>query len=245
VGLYDDGSRRETIIVRAPQERPERAYWLSAQQYTEDSESIFETPFASEPIGQSQILFGLPNGMLGFVIENPDGSRATSGVDHYGCADCGRAATGVAGCSACHASGHAALRDDITGFVERNTDYFDRATLEDIASSYPTTAELNELVRVDNVAPLAALERLGLLPSQRDPLSLVYHQFEGDRLTPRRAAAELGVPLITLSVAIATLESLAGLRDGGTLDRAAFSAAYLAVACQLHATALQRPASCP
>jgi hypothetical protein len=244
-GLYDDGSRREMIIVRAAQARPERAYWLGAQQFTEDSESIFDTPFDNEPSGQSQVLFGLPNGMLGFLIENPDWTRATSGVDHYGCDDCERPATGVAGCSACHASGHAALRDDITGFVERNTEYFDRATLDDIASSYPTTAELAELVRVDNVAPLAALERLGLLPSQRDPLSRVYHQFESDRLTPRRAAAELGVSLITLNVAIATLEPLSGLRDGGTLDRAAFSAAYPAAACQLHATALQRPASCP
>jgi hypothetical protein len=244
MGIYDGISRREAVVVRAGQERPGRAYWVYADQYVEDSESIFNNPFDDEPSGQSQILFGLPNGMLGFLIESQEWTRAT-GTDHFGCDGCGLPAAGVAGCSGCHAAGHLPLRDAVREVIERDRVAFDPQTLEDVTRGYPTSAELDELVRLDNTSPLAALEQLGIRPSQRDPLSRVYHQFEIDRLTPLRAAAELGVPLGTLEAVLATYEPLAGLRDGATLDRAAFGAAYLDAACQLHATSLQRPARCP
>lgn len=236
--------RREAEVVRVPQGRPERAYWVIQEQYTDDSESILDSPFGDSSRYPYQTLFGLPNGMLGYVIEQEDGTRATSVASH-GCAEC-ETSIGLAGCSACHAAGIGAVRDQVRDFVQANDRSFDSGTVEDVMANYPPAAELDALIQTDNSLHHAALEQAGVPLGGRDPLSRVYYQFELDALGARRAAGELGVSLASLEAALGRLgPELAPLRDGGSIDRAAFTAAYPGALCTLHANADHRPSRCP
>jgi hypothetical protein len=245
LGFLDDAFAREVAVVRAVQGRPERAYWVIQEQDTGDAESIFDAPFDSESSSPAQISFGLPNGMLAFAIESPEWVRQTSVVSHASCRVCGEAGVGVAACAGCHAAGPVAVRDEVRGVAESNPAIYVTQTLEDIGRYYATPAELDALLQSDHRPPRAALEQLGITAVQRDPLSRVYYQFELGRLTARRAAGELGVSLSAFAAALEALgPELEPLRSG-TLERAAFSAAFPAAACQLHAGARNRPSPCP
>ncbi len=245
VGFFGSGPARDVIAVRAQQTRANRAYWLIEDMNPFASESVFSDPFGFD-YNPHQILYALPNGLFAYAIEQPDTTRGARVTNHALCSECGEVEVTLAGCSSCHGSGLLPLADAVRDATLRDAQAFDRQTLELVQTEYPTADELGALVEADNAIHRAALEQLGITANAPDPLSRVYFQFELDALTPSAAAAELGVPLAALEAALANLgPELAPLRDGGSVSRAAFTAAYAAALCVLQENAGNRPAQCP
>jgi mono/diheme cytochrome c family protein len=244
------GRRREAIVVRSSQDRLDRSYWL-IHEGTWDAESVFDSPFeldhGPDNMARFQILFALPNGMLGYAIEANDSSRRGSDLLH-GQECCGSARVGLASCSACHADGVRLVRDEVRDFLLANGPlYLATSELDAVRELYLPQRELEASIEADNISPRAALQKLGIAPGARDPLSSVYSQFELG-LTARRAAGELGVGLETLQAAIATPgrlpTELAPLRTGSTVERAVFTAVLPAALCELQQGSANRPARC-
>lgn len=104
-----DRDGREVTINRASQSRPERAYWMAAEQDTDDAETIYDTTLEWEP-GHFQIIFHLPNGLQAYAID-VNGERANEAFIHRrcrgGCPDV--EPLGLAACPACHGEGTAAV----------------------------------------------------------------------------------------------------------------------------------------
>jgi hypothetical protein len=242
------GGSRDTIVVRSPQNRPDRSYWL-IHEGDSDAESVFNSPFEIDSAlntDRFQILFALPNGMLGYAIEANDSSRRGSDQVH-GQECCEDARISLALCGACHIDGLRAVGEEVRDFVLANTRDFAESDLDAVRELYLPQAELDARIEADNAIQRAALQQLGIAPGARDPLSSVYQQFE-QPLTARRAAAELGVSLATLQAALATpgrlAPELAPLVTGSSIERAAFTAALPAARCALHEGSTNRPARC-
>lgn len=241
------GDSREALVIRAAQNRPERSYWL-IHEGDSDAETILDKPFEidrAQNRHRFQISFALPNGLLGYAIEANSSSRHSSDQLHGRC--CGDASVSLSMCSACHADGQRAVRDVVRDYVLANPPGVSDSELAAVRELYVPQAELDATIESDSAIQRAALQQLGIAPGSRDPLSSVYRQFE-QPLTPRRAAAELGVPLATLQATLATpgrlaLE-LAPLATGSSIERPAFTAALTAARCSLQQGSTNRPARC-
>jgi hypothetical protein len=243
------GGRRDTIVVRSTQNSPDRSYWL-IHEGTWDAESIFDSPFeidhGPDPIARFQILFALPNGMLGYAIEANDSSRRDSDPLH-GRECCEDARVTLAQCGACHADGQRAVQEFVRDYVLANSRQFATADVDAVRELYLPQPELDARIEADNAIQRAALQQLGISPGVRDPLSSVYQQFE-QPLTPRRAAAELGVSLDTLRAVLAMpgrlAPELAPLAAGSSIERATFTAALPSARCALRQDSMNRPTGC-
>lgn len=231
----------EVFVVRASASA--RPYWMRQDLVGDDAESIFAQPFEYEDDSPYQSVFALPNGLTAYAAEQGEGARARAVASH--CVDCDAMPVGAASCGACHGAGPLAVRDQVRAVVVENQQEYDTDTFAAVQTAYAPASELDAILAADRVISRAALDQLGISPRQADPLSRVYHQFELDAITRRRAAAELGVSVDALQAAFDSLPAaLAPLREGGSIDRAGFGAAFAEAACALHAESRQRPAGC-
>jgi hypothetical protein len=244
IGFASTGS--EVEVVRAPQSRAERAYWVLQRQYTNDSESVFDSPFGDGSPYPYQLLFGLPNGMLGYALEDPYTlTRLNGAPSHLACQECELPPIGPAACSACHAAGLFSLSNQVPAWIAANAAAFDRETAEDVRTHYPLQNELDALIQADDAVHEQALQELGVPKNEPDPLSRAYHRFELDPLDARHAAAELGVTVDVLRASLSELPAgLEPLGNGTTVDRATFTARFAAAACAVRRAGSHRPADC-
>ncbi len=244
-----DRDWREVTLNRAPQSRPDRAYWLAAEQYTHDSETIFDNLFDWEP-PSFQIIFHLPNGLQAYAIDL-EGQRANEALIHRTCrGDCpGGEPLGLAACPACHGEGLLPIDNQVRAVIDAYADPLRELALRDIADleQYPTTAELDALRQADDAVHRDARARARLIPGRRDPLSSVYHGFERTPLDARRAAAELGVSFEGWTLGVEQLDPrLAALRSpAARIDRSTFGELFAVARCRLSVGARNRPVGCP
>jgi hypothetical protein len=244
-----DGSPREVTLSRAPQSRPERAYWMAAEQHTNDAETIYDTFFESESAG-SQIIFHLPNGLQAYAID-VDGQRANQAPIHRECGGCAeREPLGPAACPACHGEGLLPIDNQVRAAFDARPSLLLSWGITDLAEAqerYPTTAELDALRQADDAVHLDARARAGLILGRLDPVSGVYYEFERKPIDADRAAAELGVSVESLLLGADLLDPrLAALREPtARIDRATFAEVFAAARCQLSVGARNRPAGCP
>jgi hypothetical protein len=119
-------------------------------------------------------------------------------------------------------------------------------TGEDILAQYPAEEDFIALLEHDSELHRAAAEQAGVPRNTPDPISRVFLQFERDRLTLRRAAAELGVTPDVLGARLGELDArLAPLADPeGSVERGTFSSVFGSALCVLHGDAAQHPALC-
>jgi hypothetical protein len=244
-----DGDAREVTLNRASQRRPDRAYWMAAEQDTGDAESIYDTPFDWEP-ANFQVIFHLPNGLQAYAID-VGGERANAALIHRtcrgGCPD--GEPLGLAACPACHGEGLLPIDNQVRAAFDASPDPLRDFVISDVADvqRYPTTAELDALRQVDDAVHRDARARAGLIPGRPDPLSGVYYGFERKPLDARRAAAELGVSFESWTLGVEQLEPrLAALRSPtARIDRATFAEVLAGARCRLSVGARNRPAGCP
>lgn len=186
-----------------------------------------------------EIIFRLPNGMLGYMLVDAFGRRIDKGpteiVSDMRQAD--RAVVNGVSCMSCHYGGMIQKSDEIRRHVQANKAAYSR--YDDIMALYPDSAKTSELVEADTRDYLAALanKAIGINKPTRsgEPIVLVSNRYANE-VDINLAAAELGIQTEAfrnyldrlanreLSRTIGTLKI-----SGGVVKRETFSSLFLSV----------------
>jgi mono/diheme cytochrome c family protein len=215
------------------------AYWRSYDfAGNTGRQSLFEHPLGplagatSFAHAGGEVIFHLPNGLLGFLLVDGGGRRIDQApaeiVSDPGRPD-RRVETGIS-CLSCHAPGLLFKADQVRAHVEKNLTAFTPADVEMVRARYAPKARLKALVDEDNERYRRALAKLGLRGDEPDPVNAVTLRYEGT-LDRRAAAAELGLTAAQLAERLKQSPTLARALGplrlaGGTVQRQAFEEAF-------------------
>jgi hypothetical protein len=245
--------QRETRVLRSEQRHwPGRAYWILEDEFSSDSETVYEDPLGLE--GQDHfVIFGLPNGLQAYEMESGDGVRSNTLAANCQSFDCSPTAASeprtIASCHACHEAGLVPVIDDVRAVVEMNAREigFDAQELEELRRTYLLPEEFSQIIQRDSQLHLDAVAQAGVAATGPEPISFVHFQFELDRLPLRSTAAELGVTQQALSPQLAGLApALAALSTpDGSVERSVWTDSYASSLCVVHAGSRNHPVACP
>ncbi|MEY4550908.1 MAG: Serine/threonine-protein kinase pkn1, partial [Pseudomonadota bacterium] len=113
-------SRQDRLVERHDIQVRSGAFWQSFDFANDANESIFEDPFGFDA-GGSEVLFTLPNGMLGYIIADADDNIVQdSDILLDATQDNFRAVTAVS-CSNCHAQGVLPVEDEVAAIALANS----------------------------------------------------------------------------------------------------------------------------
>jgi len=243
-----DRPHRETMLLRFEQRAvPDRYYWFIEHSSYQGASSIFEDP-DDWLGGERQTIFHLPNGLFAYSLDDEGGQRMDTGTLRCDAAACREPPPiNAATCHGCHSDGLLPVRDQVRSVYLDSPYQYSVNTGEEILAQYPAEEDLNALLDYDSELHRAAAERAGVPRNTPDPISRVFLQFERERLTLRRAAAELGVTPDVLAARLGELGARLGplANVDGSVERATFGSVLGSALCVLHADAAQHPTGCP
>jgi hypothetical protein len=194
-GFLESGVSKFNRIVER-HKSPYGAYWKS---YDFDSnkgrKNIFENPLDFEHAG-GEIIFNLPNGLQAYLLVNSTGKRIDEAPVNIVFTTQGRDPVIRNGltCMACHTSGMKEFKDR-TGEIHLNilkTRYDDADTKDFALALYPEGKAINALVEKDKKTFEDAVEELGGVIGNKEPIELLTNLFQ-DSLSAKMAAAEVGL----------------------------------------------------
>lgn len=195
--------------------------------------NIFEHPL-DFVAGGGEIIYNLPNGLQAYMLADKDGDRLaladTSIVTDPNQSDF-KVKNGIS-CITCHASGIIPKDDEILDFVLEPGSGFGQIERDSVKDIYGSKDERLQTQEDDAGVFLTAVAKAGVSITEPEPIIRVSLDFEAP-LDMRRAAAELGLPEEDLRENLVVFEGLGKLRDGGTVTRAVFEAAFAANVCKL------------
>lgn len=233
-------SRQDRVVERHGIQVRRGAYWQSFDFAPDQSnESIFINPFVLNQ-GGTEAIFTLPNGMLGFIIADANGSIVEESeilLDTF--QDDFVARTAVS-CSGCHAQGFNMVEDEIRPFADRNPLRFNRDETEILREVYLRPLQFAEVIQQDSRDYQDALSRAGLPTLGRDPISAIYIAFNAD-LQLSRAAADLAVSADLLRRELNLLDPALRVLKQHRIDRDDFTAFYTQSLCILHNASDNQP----
>jgi mono/diheme cytochrome c family protein len=215
------------------------AYWRSYDFNDNTSrQNVFDHPLGGVAGGNGfqqaggEIIFHLPNGLLGFMLVDGDGRRVDKAPGDI-VSDPKRpdrlVENGVS-CFSCHHSGLLPKDDQVRPHVLKNAGVFSRADRETVLALYPPAARLRSRMTDDNERFLRALKQLNIPAGEPEPIVTVVQRYEGT-LDVQTAAAEIG---LSTEAFVAHIKRTAGvsralgplLARGGTVQRQVFEEAY-------------------
>ena len=178
-----------------------------------------------------EIIFQLPNGMLGYMLTDADGQRIDRGpteiVSDPRQPD--RAVINGVSCMSCHYGGFIQKTDEIRGHVASNPSAF--KSFNAIMELYPESQDIDPKLYADTKKYLVALasDTVGIEKPTRngEPVVLVSNRFGGE-LDATLAAAELGLTKADFVKALVDLgdddlaRTVGVLRLGGVVKRETF-----------------------
>jgi mono/diheme cytochrome c family protein len=186
-----------------------------------------------------EIIWHLPNGLLGFMLVNANDVRIdkapTAIVSDPRRPD--RAVEPGVSCMSCHLGGIQPKADQVREHVARNPAAYPKADAEIVRALYPPEAQMTKLMTADADRFRAALEKVCGKVTDADPVSSAAVRYEAD-VDLRTAAAEVGLPPAELRRRLTASEPLARnfgpLRgDGATVHRQVFQQAFGELAREL------------
>jgi WD40 repeat protein len=201
-GFNDSGVSKNNRLI----ERHDAIHGVFWRSYDFASNSgrqnLFEHPLGPNagdvsfrPAG-GEMIFNLPNGLLGFMLVDAKGKRIDKGPVEI-VADPRRpdqrVETGIS-CMSCHARGFLFKADQLRGHVEKNAEVFGKQIVASIRATHPHKAKFQAQIDEDNQRYLKALEKFGIRDPDQEPVNLVTQRFEMT-LDGTTAAAELGLTL--------------------------------------------------
>ncbi len=209
------------------------AYWRSYDFASNvGARNLFERPLTFVHDGGEHI-FSLPNGLFGYLLTDARGGRIDRGpttIVRDPRRPDGAVENGLS-CMGCHARGLIAKGDQVARAVRASQAGFSAHERRAVELLHPDGAET--LFSLDAKRFLAALEALGIDPSEEEPVTRAALAYERDLDLPA-AAAELGVSPGALTRALEKgPEAMAPLKLGGAVKRDAFVAAFPALASRL------------
>jgi hypothetical protein len=234
-GFHADG--RDFIAERHEQPIGGLYYWQTAD-FGPRAGDLFEDPLGALR-GESEVVFSLPNGLLGFALYDASGERLeVSGVLSDGAQ---AADTYLAPRSPLrrYAQGFS-LQDEVRQSVAENPiDYAQFLNIDEVFALYP--ANLTQIVVSDAQVPQIALAAAGLPQNLPEPISVVLDAFDGD-VDLLTAAGDLLLPPDQLQNETNRLDpALSGLDNGFTVDRGDWGGLYVSSLCVVTIASENRP----
>jgi hypothetical protein len=200
--------------------------------------SLFDDPLQA-PLGERELIFTLPNGMLAFAFADTAGQLQQSWSVTRDPREADRVARAPRSNWRRHA-GALAIRDQVRGYVTANAAQYGD-TLSAIEQRYPGGQELSLMLERDADQILRrALQQAGLDPFQPDPTVRVHEDFEGP-VTLEAAAALLLITAEELRDNLPLLDPRLSSLDGGTVPRSVFTASYPGALCVLSTVLENQP----
>jgi hypothetical protein len=206
------------------------------------NDNIFEDPFDFEP-GGTEVIFTLPNGMLGFIIADGNGNIVEdsdilldTNLNNF------RAITSVS-CANCHATGFIPVVDEVADFTIANARQLrlSRDEIEGLEAIYISPEEFAKQIQQDSSAFYqSALQRAALPVQGGDPVSNVFLRFDQD-MRLEDAAGDLGVTPDDLRDNLDLLDPTLSILSRSTVDRDDFTNVYIESLCELTVTLENRP----
>jgi mono/diheme cytochrome c family protein len=229
-------SRQDRLVQRDDIEIRGGALWQSFD--FEDNglanDSIFEDPFGFAA-GGTEVIFTLPNGMLGFIIaDENDAIVEDSDILLDTNQNNFRAITSVS-CSNCHAGGLIPVVDEVREVALSNAREIglDRDEVEQLEGIYVSPTEFARIVQEDSQGFYQRALQLADLPIQGvDPVSNVFLRFDQD-VRAEDAAGDLGLTPDDLRDNLDLLNPVLSVLDRGSIDRDDFTALYIDSLCRL------------
>jgi hypothetical protein len=196
--------------------------------------SIFEDPFGFAA-GGTEVIFTLPNGMLGFLIAEESGAIVEdsdilldTNQNNF------RAVTSIS-CSNCHVAGLFAVVDEVREVVLANAGGLglDLDVIEQIDGIYLSPTEFARIVQEDSQGFYQRALQLADLPVQGGgPVSSVFLRFDQD-VRIEDAAGDLGLTPADLRDNLDLLNPALSALAQGSLDRDDFTALYIDSLCRV------------
>jgi hypothetical protein len=192
--------------------------------------ALFADPL-QPPLGERELTFTLPNGLLAFAFANEVNALEDSWRVTRDPRETDRVARAPRSNWRRH-PGTLAVRDQVRGYVDLNENLYPQ-TLSAIQESFPGAAALSEALEQDAAfLTRRALQLANLDPFQPDPITRVTEDFDAPLTLESAAALLLVTPddlLANLSLLDPALEPLAV----GTVPRSVFTASYASSMCTL------------
>jgi len=188
-------------------------------------------PLATPPSEEREIVFTLPNGLLGHVLADSDGQRIdesdliidTNENDFR--AKIARSFMRIRG------QGVSAT-DEIRQLVLDNPDDFG-GDVQEILALYPAADDLEDILASDRARFAQALEQAGVdIDTVPEPVSNAFASFDRD-VVLSTAAGDLYVTADDLEANLNLLDPAMSVLDGGSMDRDDFTALYAFNLCVL------------
>ncbi|MEO8180917.1 MAG: cytochrome c [Deltaproteobacteria bacterium] len=206
------------------------------------NDNIFEDPFDFEP-GGTEVIFTLPNGMLGFIIADGNDNIVEdsdilldTNLNNF------RAITSVS-CANCHATGFIPVVDEVADFTIANARQLrlSRDEVEALEALYISPEEFAKQIQQDSSSFYqSALQRAALPVQGGDPVSNVFLRFDQD-MRLEDVAGDLGVTPDDLRDNLDLLDPTLSILSRNTVDRDDFTNVYIESLCELTVTLENRP----
>lgn len=200
--------------------------------------SLFDAPL-EEPLGERELIFTLPNGMLAFSFVDTAGQLQPSWSVTRDPRESDRV-TRVPRSNWRRHAGALAIRDQVRSYAASNAARY-AGSLSEIERRYPGAEELSLVLERDaDALTRRALQMAGLDPFQPDPISRVHEDFEGP-VSLEAAAALLLVSPRTLEDNLDLLDPALQPLAGGTVPRSVLTASYTSTMCILSVALENQP----
>jgi hypothetical protein len=205
------------------------------------AEEILSDPLGIPEAEERELVFTLPNGLLGHALADGDGRRLDESALTLDTNQNNFVASVAASYFRLRALG-VSPRDDVRQFVADNEDQFDRDTIEIVPEIYVSAEDLAAIVESDREAFFeAAHRRLNLdIFDTPEPISEVFLQFDRD-VDLETAAGDLLISAEDLEDNLSLLDPALSVLDGGRLDRQDWTFFYRDSLCILSVTSENRP----
>jgi hypothetical protein len=223
-----------------------RGYW-QAFDFESDERGgvVFSSPLEFIP-DSTQVMFTLPNGLLGYFQANGAGERV---VDYplATVSDDSQFLRNAASCMGCHQPGALGGQDQVRGRYLGGVLDVNLSERDAILETYPERAVMAELLTAANRPYAQALARLGQSPEDPDPVSGLYRA-RGSALAGDLAAGQLFASPDELLETLRELDPdvlKAETAEDVWLSQQGYERAYRALLCSLQRDAQNRPVDCP
>jgi len=215
------------------------AYWKTYD-FAEntDRQNLFQHPLGPPPARDSfvhdggELIFHLPNGLLGFYLADAVGRR----IDRAPVAIVSdpqrpdKIVEAGLSCFSCHAAGLVPKADQVRASVLKNAGSFAKEDLAAVKGLYPTEAKMRALIDEDNRRYQEALQKLGGKADGPEPVTLTALRYEAV-VDLASAAAEAGMAREAFAARLGAPSELsrtlgALLAKGGTVQRQVLERAF-------------------